>query len=343
MSTATHVPQAKKQKLDQPKVIGTHNGTFHCDEALAVFLLRQTATYRDSGKGVKRTRDPAILETCDIVVDVGAVYDETKNLFDHHQRGFTEVFGHGFETKLSSAGLVYKHFGKEVITNKTQLPVDDPKVMTLWLKMYKQFIEAIDGIDNGISQYPSDVKPKYKSQTDLSSRVASLNPAWNQPSGPDVLDAQFAKASQLTGEEFMGKLNYYANAWLPARDLLIESIESSKQIDPTGKILVFEQFLPWKEHLFDLEAESAMPESDKAIYVVYSDDSGNWRVQAVPVSSESFESRKALPEAWRGLRDDTLSAASGIEGCVFVHASGFIGGNKTKEGAMQLAKTALEM
>ncbi|KAF7347808.1 hypothetical protein MVEN_01538300 [Mycena venus] len=327
-------PQAKKQKLDQIKIIGTHNGTFHCDEALAVFLLRQTATYRE---------DPAVLETCDIVVDVGAVYDESKQLFDHHQRGFTEVFGHGFETKLSSAGLVYKHFGKEVIANKTQLPADDPKVMTLWLKMYKQFIEAIDGIDNGISQYPSDIKPKYKSSTDLSSRVASLNPAWNQPSSPEIYDAQFAKASQLTGEEFLGKLIYYANAWLPARELLNAAIASSKNIDSTGKILVFEQFLPWKEHLFDYEAESETPESEKAIYVVYPDDGGSWRVQAVPVSSESFDSRKALPEAWRGLRDDTLSTAAGIEGCVFVHASGFIGGNKTKEGALRLAKAALEM
>jgi uncharacterized UPF0160 family protein len=42
------------------------------------------------------------------VVDVGAVYDETKQRFDHHQRGFEEVFGHGFTTKLSSAGLIYK-------------------------------------------------------------------------------------------------------------------------------------------------------------------------------------------------------------------------------------------
>lgn len=102
-------------------MIGTHNGTFHCDEALAVFLLRQTSTYRNSGKfwiiylchltwllELKRSRDPAVLDTCDIVVDVGAVYDESKQRFDHHQRGFTEVLGHGFETKLSSAGLVYK-------------------------------------------------------------------------------------------------------------------------------------------------------------------------------------------------------------------------------------------
>lgn len=31
------------------QLIGTHNGIFHCDEALAVFLLRQTDAYRDAG------------------------------------------------------------------------------------------------------------------------------------------------------------------------------------------------------------------------------------------------------------------------------------------------------
>ncbi|KAL0580413.1 hypothetical protein V5O48_001658, partial [Marasmius crinis-equi] len=152
---STEAPAMKRQRMQ--KVIGTHNGTFHCDEALAVFLLRQTSTYRDSD--LKRTRDPAILDTCDIVVDVGAVYDESKQRFDHHQRGFTEVFGHGHETKLSSAGLVFKHFGKEVISNVTQIDVNDEKVHTLWLKLYKEFIEAIDAIDNGISQYPTDLKP----------------------------------------------------------------------------------------------------------------------------------------------------------------------------------------
>lgn len=58
---------------------------------------------------LKRTRDPAVLNTCDIVVDVGGVYDEKTQRFDHHQRGFEEIFGHGFSTKLSSAGLVYKY------------------------------------------------------------------------------------------------------------------------------------------------------------------------------------------------------------------------------------------
>jgi len=48
-----------------------------------------------------------------------------------------------------------------------------------------------------------------------------------------------------------------------------------------------------------------------------------------------------LPTAWRGLRDAELSAVSGIAGCVFVHASGFIGGNDTVEGALEMAKKAL--
>lgn len=41
-------------------------------------------------------------------MDVGGVYDPSRHRYDHHQQGFEEVLGHGFTTKLSSAGLVYK-------------------------------------------------------------------------------------------------------------------------------------------------------------------------------------------------------------------------------------------
>lgn len=68
----------------------------------------------------------------------------------------------------------------------------------------------------------------------------------------------------------------------------------------------------------------------------------SWRIQAVGAGAGSFESRKALPEAWRGLRDDALAKATGVPGCVFVHASGFIGGASTKEGVLALAKLALK-
>ncbi len=44
----------------------------------------------------------------DAVLDVGGIYDPATDRYDHHQRGFEQAFGHGFVTKLSSAGLVYK-------------------------------------------------------------------------------------------------------------------------------------------------------------------------------------------------------------------------------------------
>lgn len=170
----------------------------------------------------------------------------------------------------------------------------------------------------------------------------------------------------------MGRLDYYGKAWLPARDLVVKALNDRTQYHPSGKIIVFEQFAPWKvhlhlvpsislspfvtlltlrscrqEHLFELEAEQSITSSStpsQPIYVLYPDETaGNWRIQAVPVSPESFESRKSLPEVWRGVRDDELSKVTGIEGGIFVHASGFIGGNKTKEGAMEMARKALEM
>lgn len=66
-------------------------------------------------------------------------------------------------------------------------------------------------------------------------------------------------------------------------------------------------------------------------------------MQAVSLTPGSFENRLPLPAVWRGLRDDELSKESGIDGCVFVHMSGFIGGAKTFEGALALARKALAM
>jgi uncharacterized UPF0160 family protein len=53
---------------------------------------------------------------------------------------------------------------------------------------FQEFIEAIDGIDNGIMQYPNDIKPKYRNRTDLSSRVGALNPWWNQSTDSQSVD-----------------------------------------------------------------------------------------------------------------------------------------------------------
>ncbi|CAM9275139.1 unnamed protein product [Lampetra fluviatilis] len=328
------------KRLRTMATIGTHDGTFHCDEVLACFLLRQLPRYKDAK--VVRTRDPKALATCDVVVDVGGEYDPGRHRYDHHQRSFAESM-HSlcaekpWVTKLSSAGLVYLHFGEEVITSITGLGKEDANVTTLYDKMYEKFVEEVDAIDNGISQH--DGEPRYAITTGLSARVGRLNPMWNDPDHSG--DKRFWKAVEMVGAEFLDRLHFYWKAWLPARQLVEMAILSRHKVDEGGEIVEFQAGgCPWKEHLFTLEETLSV---DKAIkYAIFTDQKGSWRVQCVPVAVHSFENRLSLPESWRGLRDEALSSHCGIPGCVFVHAGGFIGGHSTRDGALEMARRSLK-
>ncbi|KAI9206710.1 metal-dependent protein hydrolase [Polychytrium aggregatum] len=321
------------------KVIATHSGSFHADESLAVYMLRLTKEF--AGAEIVRTRDPAVIAAADIVVDVGAEYDPARNRFDHHQREFKDTFDSHHSIRLSSAGLVYKHFGREVLANILKWDPADDRIELVYQKIYSILIESYDAIDNGVSAYPSDVEPKYKDNTGISRRVSNLNPWWNQPD--DDIQERFLKAVELCGTEFVDRVSYIGLSWLPAREIVEKALQERTHFHSSGKILVFDQFCPWKEHLYILEGEHNIPHATRPLYALYADQSGSWRVQAVAKTPDSFESRKALPEAWRGIRDEALSELAGIPGCIFVHTTGFIGGNKTKDGALQMALKALDL
>jgi urease accessory protein len=62
--------------------------------------------------------------------------------------------------------------------------------LKLHQKLYLDFIEAIDGIDNGVTQYVSSEPARYRSRTDLSSRVGGLNPRWNEAWNDTELDVR---------------------------------------------------------------------------------------------------------------------------------------------------------
>ena len=122
MSTLPYKRAKPNSEVASTKTIGTHSGTFQADEALGIWLLRQTPAYRSSP--VIRSRDPSVLETCDIVIDVGGVYSHAELKYDHHQREYDEKFepkvmkdGSVVQrcTKLSASGLVYRHYGMDVI------------------------------------------------------------------------------------------------------------------------------------------------------------------------------------------------------------------------------------
>lgn len=343
-------PVLKKVKLDDTlssKVIGTHSGTFQADEAMGVWMLRQIAAYRNAR--VVRSRDTEVLAKLDIVIDVGGDYDHATLRYDHHQRGYDERFDEGKDgtkegrcTKLSASGLVYRHYGKQVI--QAYYPEISDSALTLAFgKIYDSLLEALDAIDTGVEMVPEGVEKVYSDSTGLSRRVSRFNPRWNEvgPAGetPDP-DERFELASAACGEDFVAVMTQVVESDIPARVFVEKALLKRQEIDKSGEILVLESGgLPWRNHLYDLEKEHAVEPLIK--FVLYTDQGGMWRVQAVTVEGRGFENRLSLPEEWRGVRDEKLESVTKIPGSRFVHAAGFIGGNSNYEGALKMAQVAL--
>mmetsp|Transcript_49296 Transcript_49296/g.86798 ORF Transcript_49296/g.86798 Transcript_49296/m.86798 type:complete len:388 (-) Transcript_49296:119-1282(-) len=341
------VSQCPETREDGLKLIGTHDGVFHCDEALGCAMLQMMPAW--AGSTIVRTRDEKELAKCDIVIDVGAVYDHSKLRYDHHQRTFSsnlseehadvpaESRPEGFVTKLSACGLVYKHYGLKDILPVITKPFNMPETLlpTVFKKIYEGFVEEIDAIDNGINICEGE--QKYRISTNLSARVGQLNPPWNEDGSKPTRNALFREAMTLTGHEFCESVRRLAKSWYPARSIVEEAFNSRKSFHESGELMMLPKYCPWQGHLSDIEKEQNVEGLLK--YVLFEDSNGSWRVQAVPL--EGFTNRKSLPSTWRGVRDSELSGIAGIEGCIFCHNSGFIGGNKTKDGAFKMACAAL--
>ena len=105
-----------------------------------------------------------------------------------------------------------------------------------------------------------------------------------------------------------------------------------RSADP--RILELGRKLPWEGPVF----ANALP----VLYAVYPVPNGDWMVDAMPPEPGSFDQRLPLPEAWAGLRDADLAAACGVPDAVFVHARRFVGAARSREGAMAMARRAIE-
>jgi uncharacterized UPF0160 family protein len=96
------------------------------------------------------------------VVDVGGVFDANTHRYDHHQKTFSDSMSSlnrgKWVTKLSSAGLVYAHFGKDVVAQIVNTK-DQNLIQKIYDKVYEKFMEEIDAVDNGISTH--DGTPRY--------------------------------------------------------------------------------------------------------------------------------------------------------------------------------------
>lgn len=181
-------------------------------------------------------------------------------------------------------------------------------------------------------------EPAYQIHTSLSQRVNNLNPCWNDETTEEIITQRFMKAVELTGQEFIDNVHYFSKSWLLARELVIKAFQNRFEHDPNGRIMVLDRPVPWILHLFQIEEE--FNAAGSVFYVIFKEET--WRIRAVPITEFSFILRNALNKNWRGLSGEELVKISNISGSIFVHSTGFIGGNKTLEGAIEMAKKSIE-
>ncbi len=283
--------------------IATHNGNFHADDVFSVAALKCVIP----AFNLIRTRDLEVIAKADIVLDVGGIYDPETGRFDHHQRGGAGERENGIP--YSSFGLIWQKYGLEICGGNQDIAnsVDSGLVST---------IDAVDcghveGVSKGIS---------------LSQTISMFNPTWQEDSHYDeCFEEAVAFASRV-----LARFIASATGGISAKVIVAKAVENAE--DP--RVIVLEQYTPWKRTVHAL--------SEEALYVVYPSDSGQWRIQTVPMELGSFEDRKSLPTPWAGLSNKELQDVTGLDDAMFCHNGLFIGGAESFESTMKMAAMALE-
>jgi len=289
------------------KKMATHNGSFHTDEVVAYIILKEI--FPDSF--LIRTRDIEEIKSCDIVFDVGGIYNADENRFDHHfndERLIRKSSG----IKYSSAGLIWKHYGKVFLETKFK-KFNKNEIQKLWKTIDERIFEWIDNVDNSLSnnvQMP-------KNCITINHMINSFRPNWNSNKSTDE---GFNDCINWTKIWLFNEIQKFVGQ-LEGEKLVIKDFENR----PFDRILVMDKFKPWQQTIFEKNI------SNNLDYIVYYDDiNNNWMIQCVPIEKGSFFLKKPLPKEWINLTKEKLSTLVGVE-MIFCHPNRFIGGFKNKE------------
>ncbi|WP_428390174.1 MYG1 family protein [Lichenicoccus sp.] len=308
----------------EPKrlVLATHSGKFHCDEVFAHAVLRLALGLREAGVDytLLRTRKPELIESADIVWDVGSRFDAEARRFDHHQRG-APLRADG--TPFSAAGLVWQSYGEAAVAALLDAP-DHARAIADEIE--HSVVRQIDEIDNGVSPQGSAASDTLG----LATLIGDFNPSWDDPasSGPNAGDAAFGEATALAQAMLTRRVGS-----LRARHAAEALVLAAHASGADPRILVLDRGMPWKNAVF----AHALP----VLFTVSPASNGNWMIDAMPPEPGSFAQRLPLPEAWAGLQGEDLVAQTGVADAVFVHLRRFVAAARTREGALAMARAAL--
>ena len=294
------------------KRMAVHNGIFHADDVFGVALMQ--SIYNDLE--IIRTRDEELLKTCDIVSDVG------NGKYDHHH---VDKIRRENGIPYCGFGLLWRDFGISYINAKYPELSNLKEQQEVAEKVDTILIQQIDAQDNGVDVMTSQVPIMT-----LCDIIYTFIPTG---AGEDEIEKGFFEAVEFAKKILYKITKKFVDSYENYR--MIKN-ELKKQNVKQSHILVLEKSVPWKDTILELDR------NENVLYVVYQDVTGSWCTQTVPKEANSFAARKDLPKTWGGLKNDDLSKLTGIENCTFCHPALFICGNKTKEGAISMAKVAVE-
>ncbi len=293
------------------KILVTHDGSFHTDDVFAAATLSILLSKRSEAFKIIRTRDSEIIGSGDYVFDLGRVYDENSNKFDHHQKD-----GAGEREKIpyASFGLVWKKFGEEVADSKEVADIIERKL-----------VMSIDANDNGIDLYKNNF------ENILPYTINDVFATFSPTSLENLeKDKQFVKALALAKEILqreIKKANDQIKITKIIRDFYKKAEDKRLIVIDTPKVSRFE--------IWD-----ALQDFKEPLFVVYG-DKDDWSIVAMRKNKYSFGNRKDFPVSWGGFSYKDLQKITGVKDAVFSHRSLFLAVAESKEGAIALAKQAL--
>lgn len=294
----------------------THSGGFHADELLSSVVLTRLFPQAE----LLRSRDKQwITPSADkIIFDVGGTYDAEAQIFDHHQRpGPLREDDQPF----SSFGLIWAHYGREYLA-AMDVPADD--IEAIHTKFDTKFVLPIDLLDNGAME-PSVAGPL--SIMTLPALLGSLKPVFDDTS-PTADDDAFFAALPIARSFVEAQIRNLA-AKARSKSIVLEAITKAG----TSPILELPMGMPYRSALNQTEA-------DHILFVVHP-RGGDWTINGIKLSNDTFDQRADLPAAWAGLTDAALEEVSGVKGAKFCHNARFIAVANTREAILKMAEIAV--
>jgi uncharacterized UPF0160 family protein len=287
--------------------IVTHDSRFHTDDVFAVATLLLVLGEAE----ILRSRDPEVQATADYLVDTGMDYNPVLKHFDHHQPEGAGERENGIP--YASFGLVWKEFGEGLCGGKREADLID-----------RMLVQAIDAHDNGvaISEYKFKEVREYTIGDFLNSFVEYKDQAHYNSVFVDVVkiakallerEIAAAKRSVRSEDEILSIYNRSTDKRII---ILLENMDNTREV---------------------------LARTQEVLYFIHPRPDGHWTLGTVPDLNKPYGNvRKPLPSSWAGKRDKELQEITGVEDALFAHRKRFMASAETKEGAIMLAKIALE-